>query len=134
MAVVSKQDAARFETTKRLLTGLVNEGLAHAAITSQTLRLTGPTADGKYITVSLKSVPANFAGFIRPEMMQQPIILGDGATEYPELDPGAIFLFATPWFAQDIDDEAKERVSKELSNSALFQGNNCRGYTIINMY
>lgn len=134
MAIFSQKDEAQFETSKRLLTQLINEGLVKASINihKQTLELSALSSNEasapKMVTVGMNHFPARFTktdvitSIVRPEFMKSPILLSNGQSEWIELEPGAIFTFVSAWFPTEIDPAAVDRVAQELQNSSLFQG------------
>jgi hypothetical protein len=142
MTVLSYRDRASFETAKRLLAEVVNEGLVGAtlkfpgAIENQQQRLvlhkyrTPLAKSQKWVEVGVQR--GSYIGMqsdkvvslVRAESLQPPVIIGDGAVERGELDPEALLGFMIPWLVDEA--EASEallmKVGKELKNSSINQG------------
>jgi hypothetical protein len=138
MSILCRRNRALFETTKRLLSQIVNEGLACATIKrseSPMQRLLclhnrlSPTAeDGRWVTVSLQPGTRievqgdRVVSLVRPDSLQPPVVIGDTTIEREELDPGTIFRFIRCWLADDASETVLEQIAQELRNSADNQG------------
>ncbi|OGM47726.1 hypothetical protein ABOM_004343 [Aspergillus bombycis] len=130
MTVLSRHDQALFETTRRVLAEVVNEGLVNAKVEvtapggSQTLCLLNPQ-DGIWAKVGIKPGTViemkknRVISVIRPASLQPPVVLGD--TRHQELDPGAIFRFLSASFKDVADETVLETIAQELRNSAKNQ-------------
>lgn len=133
MTVLSRHDQALFETTKRVLAEVVNEGLVGAKVEvtaprgPSTLCLLSPD-DGSCVKVGLKPgtviemKEGRVVSVVRPASLQPPVIVGD--TRNQELDPGAIFGVLSAWFKDVANDTMFEAIVQELRNSARNQGRN----------
>lgn len=103
MTILSRHNRASFETTKRVLAEIVNEGLAHAKLEITTseepqilclLSTLNPEGEG-LVKVAIK--PGNtiemrddrVVSVVRPDSLQPPVILAD--TNHEEFDPGTLF-------------------------------------------
>lgn len=129
---------AAFETTGRLIAGLVNEKLVLSSIRlgNHGMRLCLQSANETEsspvaITVGLvEDVTYDVkSGNITPELYPADLILppviedpsGDELLFYNEWQPGAIFRIVGPWFCAD--KRMIDRIAMELDNSAENQGN-----------
>ncbi|KAI9929654.1 hypothetical protein MW887_001129 [Aspergillus wentii] len=135
MVAINCRQHAFFETTKRLLAELVNEGLVQATVVDskadaeqRCLKLKSiTTGDNKTITVRLR--PGTIIetrldqtiGVVRPDSLQPPVVLRHDETETEELDPGYIFTFITSWLADEAESTTLEQIALELQNSARNQ-------------
>ena len=134
---MSKHSQALFETTKRLLAEVINEGLVDATVggskTDQCLYLNSRLhAAGenvhKWVKVGLQpgtvleTRDGKVACVVRPDSLQPPVVIGNGDGEEEELDPGALFRFLSPWLVEDADEEILNEIALELGNSARNQG------------
>ncbi|PVH80546.1 hypothetical protein DL98DRAFT_588397 [Cadophora sp. DSE1049] len=139
-AMPNHLETVHFETSKRVLAQLINEGLASGTFVTTNsktwLTLSSPSSlpgaqEQREVKVRIRPDAAAFlsAGrwqqVIRPEHLHQPIRLevtanGD-KNPWEELDPRSIFGFVYPWL-QHIDHlERKATVVKELRNSTANQ-------------
>lgn len=132
---LSRHDQASFETTKRLLAELVNEGLVDAKLENSTptsshhlcLRsLLGPQ-DATCVRVGLVADTVverqddRVISVVRPDTLQPPVSLGNAMNQ--ELDPGTIFKFLSPGFIDSTGEKViAEEIIEELRNSARNQG------------
>lgn len=139
MAVISIRHQAQFETTRRLVSQLVNERLAPAALekTSPTERsylciqspitYHGP-ASGRRLKISIKPETnitlkgGSVISWIRPQSLEPNLVLCDKSEEIFELSPRAVFLFILPWLENKTNSAALQRVQLELELAAMFQG------------
>lgn len=140
---ISKHSQALFETTKRLLAEVVNEGLVDATIggskNDQCLylnsRLQATENDRKWVKVGLQpgtvleTRDGKVACVVRPDSLQPPVVVGNGDGEEEDLDPGAFFKFLSPWLVEDADEEILNEIALELGNSARNQGKPHPPYT-----
>lgn len=131
---------ALFETTKRLLAEVVNEGLVDATIgesgNKQYLYLhgrlrTATETDCKWVKVGLKegtvleTRDGKVAAVVRPDSLQPPVAIGDGDGDgegQEELDPGVLFRFLSPWLVENAEESVLDEIALELGNSARNQG------------
>ncbi|KAE8386171.1 IucC family-domain-containing protein [Aspergillus alliaceus] len=147
MTVLSRYDQACFETTRRLLAEIINEGLATArvAITDSTRQLV-ITSNSEHLRktperwVKIGLLQGAYIGLkdgkvvslVRPENLTPPPMVFDDCTERPVLDPEVIFSFMRPWFLDEADDSLLREIGKELKNSsnnqALVFGHPCHPY------
>ncbi|KAH6980825.1 ferric iron reductase FhuF-like transporter-domain-containing protein [Ilyonectria sp. MPI-CAGE-AT-0026] len=116
MTVLSKTDVAFFETTRRLLSHLVNEGLCLAFIEPtakdpvQWLCLTSTQRDyGSTCMVKVHFIPervvlgdaGQITSLVRPHQLRPRVLLDcDDQPLRLELDPGVIFQSVYPWFGE----------------------------------
>jgi hypothetical protein len=135
---LSRRRQAFFETTRRLLAQLINEGLSHATLehvgpTKTCLNLHGPSllgATNKYPyvqvnldrTISQELHEARVDSIVQPCSLRPPVTLVDAEKKVEEWNPGVIFSFIRPWFADIANDDALSKISQELQNSAENQG------------
>lgn len=140
----SRHDQALFETTKRLLAEIVNEGLVDATTggskNQPVLYLhrrfdsNSTKDDGTWIRVSLKpgmvleTKDDRVVAVVRPDSLQPPVVICDGEKEEKELDPGMLLRFASPWLLGDVRENVLEAIALELQNSARNQGKQCVSY------
>ncbi|KAL4899549.1 hypothetical protein BDW74DRAFT_183656 [Aspergillus multicolor] len=132
----SIKDLARFETTKRLLAQLVNEGFAVATTTStppQQIVLSSAQnreARGKERTIRvhlradtlIRTEDARVVPILRPECLAPPVLLcNKDAGEGEELEPGAVFRFICPWLLHVTEGTFLNTMAEQLKNTALFQ-------------
>ena len=136
------QDQAAFETTKRLLAQVVNEGLVVASFLhiesndTTWLCLQRPESTNPESNVSQVRVPicadtspnitesGRVVSLVRPDALQAPVILEyhtphESSVEY---DPGTIFAHLYAWFEGKALVDLKEEIIAELRNSAANQG------------
>jgi hypothetical protein len=140
MTVLSQQGS--FETTKRLLTEVVNEGLATATVEAldsskeRFLVLTSNSRDAERpatnkIRVSLQPDThvclrdGQVISLVRPDSLRPPVVLSndDGTDIKTALRPEAIFDAMRPWLLDDVaGGPMLEEIGKELANSCNNQG------------
>lgn len=134
-ANISKHSQALFETTKRLLAEVVNEGLVDATIGGSKndpylylhSRLPATKNDRKWLKVGLQpgtvleTRDGKVAAVVRPDSLQQPVVISNGGGEEEELDPGTLFQFLSPWLVEDADEDILNEIALELGNSARNQ-------------
>lgn len=134
MEILSKHNQALFETTKRLLSEIINEGLADATIEvseseqQRHLCLYSRISSqyGSRVEVSIKPDTViemkedRVVSVVRPDTLQPPVIIGD--TRNQELDPEILFRFMSPWLMDDASETVLEEMAQELRNSANNQG------------
>ncbi|BCR87918.1 uncharacterized protein ACHE_40483S [Aspergillus chevalieri] len=135
-AKISKHSQALFETTKRLLAEVVNEGLVDATIGGSKnnpylyLHRRSPAMenDRKWLKVGLQpgimleTRDGKVTAVVRPDSLQQPVVISNGSGEEEELDPGILFQFLSPWLVEDADEDILNEIALELGNSARNQG------------
>ncbi|KAJ5901986.1 hypothetical protein N7495_002514 [Penicillium taxi] len=133
MTILSRHDRALFETTKRVIAEIVNEGLAYA-----TLELSAPgelqilclrsilnPQYGNLVNVAIKAGTIvemrddRVVSIIRPDSIQSPVIIA--GTGKGELDPGTIFKLLSTSFGDVISEAVLEEIVQELRNSAANQ-------------
>jgi hypothetical protein len=143
MAKKSRSAEALFETTRRLLSSLINEGLCNASIDEVSpdgrrwicLLPENPSTQSsgdrmvKVIFSSsapIKEDAGRITSLVRPDQLSPPVIfesvVANNATTWEELDPGIIFEALYPWFGKDHEKNAMHLVKRELQNSAANQG------------
>lgn len=141
MTVLPYHDRASFETTKRLLAEVVNEGLVGATLkfseraVNQQQRLVLHPTDQTPLSNSRKWVEVGLrrgtyigmqgdkvVSLVRAESCQPPVTIGDvNNTEREELDPEAILGFMIPWIVDVASEALLAQVGKELKNSSINQ-------------
>lgn len=134
----SRHDRALFETTRRLLAEIVNEGLVDATIGGSSdnphLNLL-PRVDvksdaAKWVRVGVKpgtvleTKDERVVAVVRPDSLQPPVIIGFNGEEEEreELEPGTLFQLLSPWMVEDASEDVLDGIAHELSNSAKNQG------------
>jgi hypothetical protein len=129
MSVPTIQDQSRFETTKRLLAQLVNEGFAVATLIHHQLIFHSANGDKVlWIRAHLRqdtlihSEGTRVVAPLRPECLQPPVLLGKGDRETDELEPGAVFRFIFPWFTHTAEGSFLETMADQLRSTAQMQG------------
>lgn len=147
MAVLTTRHRGCFETTKRLLAQLVNEGLVIATSLAtdseyrcQLIIHGSQECGAKDIWIKTNVRPDTFIDIecgrvlpiLRPESLLPPVILGGRASEeeIEELDPSTIFRFIFPWLKHIADEALLETMADQLRNTAENQGERtlwCRG-------
>lgn len=135
-----RRKQALFETTKRLLSQIVNEGLA--SVTVEILESTRqqqlclhdnetPTTNSqpaRWVKVNLRPgtrlevQSGRVISLVRPVSIEAPVILGDALFEREEWDPETVFLFMCPWFVHVAGETMLEQIACELRNTADNQG------------
>ena len=132
---------AAFETSKRLLAQIVNEGL----LTASTLHINGGSAmwlcfkspDYSSNEIGTRAVmvticPDTAVGImqgekvvslLRPESLRLPIVLEGASGEMSiEHDPGKLFALLHGWFEGKAVADLRDEIITELQNSAANQG------------
>lgn len=137
MLAKSNRQLALFETTRRLLAQIANEGLGTAMLEASAtgsqyhMILRNPLLAGgkeKIIccirdTAFFKTIDGRIVTVIRPGDLIPPVILQKENTEcIEEWDPGNIFRFIRDWLPREITEHAREHLISELQNSAANQG------------
>ncbi|KAF3480786.1 uncharacterized protein GIQ15_06133 [Arthroderma uncinatum] len=143
MTVPSATDRAKFETTKRLLAQIINEGLASATVEESVVEPTqqrqrqlciqnsSNNADSEWVKVNLKLnafVDVDHDGKVRslvlPESLEPPVItkrLKQGGVK-EVLSPDEIFRFVIPWFVGAVGDTVSiDQIASQFRNSAEHQ-------------
>ncbi|KAJ5800903.1 uncharacterized protein N7518_002971 [Penicillium psychrosexuale] len=133
MTILSRHDRALFETTKRVLAEIVNEGLVYAKLEStatgepQILCLQSilNPQDGSLVKVPIKAGTIietkddRVVSVVRPDSLQPPVIIAD--TGHGELDPGTLFKFLSTSFSDVAGETVVDEIVQELRNSAANQ-------------
>ncbi|KAI9368037.1 IucC family-domain-containing protein [Aspergillus egyptiacus] len=130
MAILSRHDQALFETTKRVLAEVVNEGLVNA-------RLEGSATDGQQIlcilnpkgdsSVKVALTPdtvletrnGRVISVLRPDSLQPPVTISNASEEV--LDPGTLFKLLSTSFRDVASEGVIDEIVRELRNSAANQ-------------
>lgn len=134
MTILSRHDRALFETTKRVLAEIVNEGLVYAKLEStatgepQILCLQSilNPQDGTLVKVPIKAGAVIetkedlVVSVVRPDSLQPPVVIAD--TRNGELDPGTLFKFLSTSFSDVASERVVDEIVQELRNSAANQG------------
>lgn len=143
----TRHDQACFETTKRLLAEIINEGLVDATVAGSNdddkpnlcLYLhprqdSAVADDARWVRVSVKPGTilevrnGRVAAIVRPDSLEMPVVIGSkedskGGEEEP--DPGVLFRFVSPWLLEDAGQSVLDEIALELENSAVNQGKPC---------
>ncbi|KAL4895701.1 IucC family-domain-containing protein [Aspergillus ambiguus] len=132
MTFPSLKTASWFETTKRLLARLVNEGLAIAELTDfgskceiQILHFDANTSsmNERWVKIStrydtLVDISCDrVLPILRPECLQPPVILVDGMSERDESHPSIVFRFISVWLKNTVEAPVLERITRQLQLS-----------------
>jgi hypothetical protein len=138
MTAPSAKERAYFETTRRLLAEIINEGLASATVTvcqstgQQALILTdslaSPADPENWVKVCL--LPNRNLGLkdgkvislVRPANLQPPVTIGSSSNKTESFDPEEIFEHICPWLSRDADPALLKEIGRELKNSRDNQG------------
>ena len=147
---LSRTQLAEFETTRRLLSCLVNEGLVYASVVHG-------TSFGVSTWLELRSLKKNIGGsattsiraatspdtrltwtgqplkaLVQPSDLAPPVVVVShrnddtnpaALREIVELNPAIIFETAGQWFLDnELESEVREQMANELRNSAQNQG------------
>lgn len=134
MTVLSRHNRASFETTKRVLAELINEGLVHAKLEITTSK--GPQIlcllstlnpdGGSLVKVAIKPDTIikmrddRVVSVVRPDCLQPPVIIAD--TNHEEFDPGTLFKLLGTSFGDVASETVLDEIVRELRNSAANQG------------
>ncbi|KAF7128317.1 hypothetical protein CNMCM5793_002859 [Aspergillus hiratsukae] len=128
MTAPAIQDQSRFETTKRLLAQLVNEGFAVITLFHQQLIFHSANGDKQlWIRANrrhdtlLQTEGTRVLAPLRPECLQPPVLLGKGDSETEELEPGTIFRFIFSWFTHTADGSFLQTMADQLGSTAEMQ-------------
>jgi hypothetical protein len=139
MDALSIRQQAQFETTKRLVSQLVNERLVAASLdansntTARYICITCPRGyDGTALNRRLKvyaqlnmpivSEGGSIVSLIRPLSLEPRVFLCEDEQEIFELGPRAIFQFISPWLINSTNKVGLQRVEAGLETAAMFQG------------
>jgi hypothetical protein len=145
MAATCKKEVAQFETTRRLLSHLINEELCSAFVNSresdntQWLYLVSiksgsnfkrnPAVKVQHIESASMRVDETrqITSLVRPQQLKPPVFLiANDTPPRAELSPGAIFQFVYAWFGSPDIESTKDSIALELQNAAANQGGlNC---------
>lgn len=134
MTIPSRHDQACFETTKRVLAEVVNEGLVYGKLEAAApggpemlcLQSLLSPQNGDLIKVAVKagtvieSRNSLVVSAVRPDSLQPPVINIDTGEE--ELNPGTLFKFLSTSFSDVADEIVLDAIVQELRNSADNQG------------
>ncbi|KAL8825713.1 MAG: hypothetical protein Q9191_004242 [Dirinaria sp. TL-2023a] len=132
----STHEQALVETTKRLLSHIVNERLVGAAVDSLEQSCIslfsirgGSHRTERCVQVTLSSNACVYShkgqvvSFIRPEMLRPPIIIIDKDTREELLAPDVVFRFLNRHiFSVKVDEPVMEEMAAEMRNSVANQG------------
>ncbi|KAJ5175036.1 IucC family-domain-containing protein [Penicillium canariense] len=128
MTILSGHDQASFETTKRLLAEIVNEGLVSAKLEvtapsgSQMMCIQSTPQDGSLVKVAIKAGTIietrddRVVSVVRPDSLQPPVTIA--GTDDGELDPGTLFEFLSTSFGDTASETVLDEIVRELRNSA----------------
>lgn len=136
MEILSQRNQALFETTKRLLCEIINEGLADATIEAPEpggqrqlcLYNRNCSQSGDRVTVNLEPDTIiemkedRVISVVRPDSLKPSVLMIKGDTRNQELDPEILFRFMSPWFMGEASETVLEEMAQELRNSANNQG------------
>lgn len=133
MVVFNKRDQASFETTKRLLAELVNEGLCHAEIEISRegmqrmfLRCRSGSHNDTPLSVTLKNdtvveMKDNLVvSVLRPDCLEPPVMVH--SLEIETCDPEILLKHISSWFTSDVSDTLLNDIGRELHHCARNQG------------
>lgn len=134
MTILSGPNQASFETTKRVLAEIVNEGLVQAKLELTTpegphtlcLLSTLNSEGGSLVKVAIKPGTIiemrddRVVSVVRPDSLQPPVIIAD--TNYEEFDPGTLFKLLSTSFGDVASETVLDEIVRELRNSAANQG------------
>ncbi|KAK6810722.1 hypothetical protein RU639_013573 [Aspergillus parasiticus] len=130
MTALTRHDQALFETTRRVLAEVVNEGLVRAKVKVTapggpgTLCLLSPQ-DASWVKVGvtpgtvIEMKEDRVVSVVRPESLQPPVIVGETGNQ--ELDPGAILGVLSALLKDVADEMVLEAIVQELRNSTTNQ-------------
>ncbi|OQE80157.1 hypothetical protein PENNAL_c0047G00432 [Penicillium nalgiovense] len=133
MTILSRHNRASFETTKRVLAEIVNEGLVHAKLEITTsegpqilclLSTLNPEGES-LVKVAIKPGTIiemrddRVVSVVRPGSLQPPVILAD--TNHEEFDPGTLFKVLSTSFGDVASGTVLDEIVRELRNSAANQ-------------
>jgi hypothetical protein len=139
MNVTSIRQQAQFETTKRLVSQLINERLATASLdinssaTARYICITcppgydGPASKRRVkacvrLQTPIVSENGSILSLIRPQNLEPSIFLYEKDQGILELAPKAVFQFISPWLMNSTNRLGLQRVEAELETAAMFQG------------
>ncbi|KAI1850686.1 hypothetical protein JX266_003968 [Neoarthrinium moseri] len=128
--ILTERDKALFETTKRLLAQVVNEGLCDATVEichlGETRQLClhprSGSEDASLVRVTLKpgivlaTNDNHVISIVRPEYLQPPIIARN--KDLYDRDPEVILECMKSWFILDISENIIKEIGRELRNCA----------------
>lgn len=129
---------AQFETSRRVIACLVNEGMIAASVDqSGYLNLHPPTVsknpDGLTVRVGLTGnaarewLESTTKPYLQPSELSVPIMIRRGqdgqAKDVAETDPTVLFSLMSPWFTNEkTSQEAVDTITRQLKSSAENQG------------
>lgn len=129
---------AQFETSRRMIACLVNEGMIDASVDqSGYLNLRDPKAskDPKGLTVRVgltgdaarEWLESDSKPYLQPSELSVPIMVRRGqdgqAKDVAETDPTVLFGLMSPWFSsENTSQEAVDTITRQLKSSAENQG------------
>lgn len=125
-----------FETTKRLLAALINEGLVYAVIKGakndphRCLYLSKDDSSGEECSILVQAAPGaliedrngEVLPAMQPSMLCPPVTVKCRGVESEFTDPGDIFTSINSWFEGMASQQVLEEISRHLQNSGLNQG------------
>lgn len=129
---------AQFETSRRVIACLVNEGMISASVDqSGYLNLRDPkvSKDSKGLTVRVgltgdaarEWLESTSKPYLQPSELSVPIMIrreqDRQAEDVAETDPTVLFNLMTPWFtSENTSQEAVDTITRQLKSSAENQG------------
>lgn len=129
---------AQFETSRRMIACLVNEGMIDASVDQYgylTLRQPAVPKDSKGLTVRVgltgdaarEWLESTSKPYLQPSELSVPVMIrrehGSQAKDVAETDPTVLFRLMTPWFtSRNTSQEAVDTISRQLKSSAENQG------------
>lgn len=138
MAIQPPPQTPCFETTKRLLAALINEGLISARISGskqephRIIHLSQNEAgpDGESVPMAVQVTPGaliedrngEVLPVIQPNMLHPPVVVIREGIEDKMVDPGQVFDVISPWFKDTASQSAIDEVSRHLRSSGSNQG------------
>jgi hypothetical protein len=136
MTIDSIAEAPCFETTRRLLAALINEGLVHAVIKGakndfhRCLYLSRNDSSGENCSIVVQAAPGaliedrngEVLPAVQPSMLCPPVMVKGLGVENKISDPGDLFTLITPWFEDMASQQVLEEISRHLQNSGSNQG------------
>jgi len=129
-------EAPWFETTKRLLAALINEGLVHAVIKGakndsySCLYLSRTDSSEEDCSILVQTAPGaliedrngEVLPVVQPSMLCPPVIVKGQGVESKVTDPGEIFTLISPWYEDMASQQVLGEISRHLQNSGSNQG------------
>ena len=138
MAIQPLPQAPCFETTKRLLAALINEGLISARISGSKqephriihLSQNDAISDDTSFPIAVQVTPGaliedrngEVLPVIQPNMLYPPVVVIREGMEEKMVDPGQVFDVISPWFKGTASQSAIDDISRRLRSSGSNQG------------